>query len=395
MTSTAPGTSIMVVDDVPANARLLGGILRAQGYQVRECLDGTAALAAAADFPPDLILLDIMMPELNGFAVCERLKADEKLASIPVIFLSSLSDALDKVQAFSAGGVGYITKPFQIVEVQVRVEAHLTIRRLQVELEARNRELMESKERLKELQALQDSLVPMVVHDLINPLTAIACFADSLETAEWENLSAKGRGYVEHIRKSAGFLIEMSSSMLDVRKMESGQMQLNLAACDLGAIACEVVSRLEAMQGEPRVAFALPGQPAVVRGDALLLSRLFQNLVGNALKFVPVATGRVEIGLEPEGGRVRCTVRDNGPGIPPEHQGKVFDKFWQGTARQQGCKYSSGLGLTFCKMVVEAHGGKIGVESEVGAGSAFWFELPQDGPQKRAGRARKAGGNQN
>ena len=110
------------------------------------------------------------------------------------------------------------------------------------------------------------------------------------------------------------------------------------------------------------------------------MSRLVQNLVGNALKFVPVATGRVDVALEPGDGRVRCTVRDNGPGIPPEHQEKVFDKFWQGEARQQGVKYSSGLGLTFCKMVVEAHGGRIGVESEVGAGSSFWFELPLEGP---------------
>ena len=97
---------------------------------------------------------------------------------------------------------------------------------------------------------------------------------------------------------------------------------------------------------------------------------------------MPVETGSVDIGLEPGEGRVRCTIRDNGPGIPPEHQQKVFDKFWQGEAREQGVKYSSGLGLTFCKMVVEAHGGRIGVVSEVGAGSTFWFELPQDGPQQ-------------
>jgi len=381
MISLADKTTIMVVDDVPANVRLLGGILRTQGYRVRECLNGCAALAAAADQPPDLILLDIMMPEMNGYAVCERLKADEKLASIPVIFLSSLSDAPDKVQAFSAGGVDYITKPFQIDEVQARVETHLKIRRLQVELETKNRKLIESNERLQELEALRDSLVHMIIHDLRNPLTAISTFAYLLETAERENLSAKGLAYVGHIVQSTDCLIEMSSSMLDVSKMESGQMQLNLAACDLGAIAREIVSRLEALKGERQIALALPEQPVFVRGDAQLFSRLVQNLVGNALKFVPVATGRVDIALTSEGGRVRCAVRDNGPGILPEHQEKVFDKFWQGTAREQGYKYSSGLGLTFCKMVVEAHGGRIGVESEVGVGSTFWFELPQDSPQ--------------
>jgi signal transduction histidine kinase len=209
----------------------------------------------------------------------------------------------------------------------------------------------------------------------------VAGYADLLESAELENLSEDGRGYVDHIKESAVVLTEMISSMLDVSRMESGQMQLKLADCDLGAIAREVVSRMDALKGERQIVIALPDKPVIVRGDAQLLSRLVQNLVGNALNFVPVTTGRVDIGLEPVVGRVRCTVRDNGPGIPLEHQEKVFDKFWQDAARQQGFKYSSGLGLTFCKLVVEAHGGRIGVESKVGAGSTFWFELPQDGPQ--------------
>jgi len=379
--ATAQKTSIIVVDDVPTNVRLLGGILRSQGYQVRECLDGPAALNAAAECVPDLILLDIMMPEMNGYTVCERLKADEKLASIPVIFLSSLSDASDKVQAFSAGGVDYITKPFQISEVQARVETHLKLRRLQFELEVKNRELSESNDRLRELEILRDSLVHMVVHDLRNPLSAIGTFAYLLETAERGKLSPKSRSYVEHIKEATDLLLEMSSSMLDVSKMEAGQLQLDLSTCDLGAIARDVVSRLEAMKGERQITLAVPEQPVLVRGDAKLLARLVQNLVGNALKFVPVATGRIDIGLEHGQGRVRCTVSDNGPGIPPEHREKVFDKFWQGDARQHGQKYSSGLGLTFCKMVVEAHGGTIGVESGIGEGSRFWFELPQDGSQ--------------
>ncbi|MHB8835640.1 MAG: hybrid sensor histidine kinase/response regulator [Candidatus Methylomirabilia bacterium] len=381
MAATARETTIMVVDDVPANVRLLGGILRAQGYQVQGCHSGPETLAAAAEHPPDLILLDIMMPEMNGYEVCERLKADNTLASIPVIFLSSLSDAPDKVQAFSVGGVDYITKPFQIDEVRARVETHIKIRRLQVELEAKNSSLSESNDRLRELEALRDNLVHMVIHDLRNPLTAISTFAYLLETAERERLSGKGLGYVEHIMKSTENLIELVSSMLDVSKMESGQMELKLADCDLGAIAGEVVSRLEALKGERRMSIALPARPVLVRGDAQLLSRLLQNLVGNALKFVPAETGSIDVALEAGGGRARCTVRDNGPGIPPEHREKVFDKFWQGAARGQGIKYSSGLGLTFCKMVVEAHGGKIGVDSEVGAGSSFWFELPQGGPR--------------
>jgi signal transduction histidine kinase len=381
MVASGEAPEIIVVDDVPANVRLLGGILRAQGYRVREYLSGPEALAAAAAAPPDLFMLDIMMPGMNGYTLCERLKADERFAATPVIFLSSLSETADKVTAFGAGGVDYITKPFQIDEVHARVRTHLQVRRLQQSLEQQNRALAEGNERLRELETLRDSLVHMIVHDLRNPLTAINMFASLLETLERDHLSAKGRSYIGHIVKSAENLIELVSSVLDVSKMESGQLQLQLADCDLGALAEQVVARCESLRGARQIVFAPPAEPAVVTGDAGLLSRLLQNLVGNALKFAPAAAGRVEIALEPGAALVRCTIRDNGPGIPAEHQEKVFDKFWQGTAREQGHKYSSGLGLTFCKMVVEAHGGRIGVLSRVGEGSTFWFELPRGGPQ--------------
>jgi signal transduction histidine kinase len=380
VTATEGAAVIMVVDDTPANVRLLGGILRTQGFQVAECGSGAEALATAAAHPPDLILLDIMMPQMDGYEVCERLKADERLAPIPVIFLSSLGEVRDKVRAFGAGGVDYITKPFQIDEILVRVETHLQIRRLQRELEEKNRTLSARNERLRELEDLRDGLVHMIVHDLRNPLTAISSFAYLLQTAESSALSEKGRGYIGLITKSADFLIEMSSAVLDVSKMEAGRMALDLTECDLGAIVREAVSRLEALKGERSISLALPDGPVPVRGDPQLLTRLVQNLVGNALKFVHAATGRIEVGLHAGEGRVRCTVRDNGPGIRPEHLEKVFDKYWQASARKQGVSHSSGLGLTFCKMVAEAHGGSIGVESEFGAGSAFWFELPREGP---------------
>ena len=322
------------------------------------------------------------MPEMDGFEVCRRIKGDQKLRNIPVIMLTALTAREDRIRGIEAGAEEFLSKPFDQSEALARIKMLLKVKGLDDDRQRAEEALQKSNDRLRELEALRDSLVHMVIHDLRNPLTAIAMFASLLDEAERERLSEKGREHVGLIIKSTDVLIEMINSMLDVSKMESGQMELNLATCDLGALAREVVSRLEALKGERQIALALPGQPVLVRGDAQLLSRLVQNLVGNALKFVPVATGRVDIGLSAGEGRVRCTVRDNGPGIPPEHQEKVFDKFWQATARQQGFVYSSGLGLTFCKMVVEAHGGRIGVESEVGAGSTFWFELPQDGPGK-------------
>ena len=372
---------VLCVDDEEANLKLLENILVPRGYTVVGAASGKDALALMKNQAIDLVLLDIMMPGMDGFEVCRQIKNDQHLRNIPVIMITALTAKRDRVRGIEAGAEEFLSKPFDRTEALARIKMLLKVKELDDNRTRGEEALRKANDQLRELEALRDSLVHMVIHDLRNPLAAIATFAYLLQAAEREHLSEKGRGQVALIIKSTDVLMEMINSMLDVSRMESVDLQLSLAACDLGAIAREVVSRMEALRGERRIALVVPGQPVLVKGDAQLLSRLLQNLVGNALKFVPVATGRVDITLEPGCGRVRCTVRDNGPGIPPEHRAKVFDKFWQGTARQHGHLYSSGLGLTFCKMVVEAHGGSIGVESEVGAGSAFWFELPQDGPR--------------
>lgn len=375
-------STILCVDDRKENLELLESILVPRGYAVVGAASGKEALLKLRGQAIDLVLLDVMMPGLDGFEVCRQIKKDQALRNIPVVLITALTAMEDRIRGIEAGAEDFLSKPFDHTEALARIKMLLKVKVLSDDRARAEEALRESHDRLREVEALRDSLVTMIIHDLRNPLTAIVNFAHYLETAEGGNLSEKGRGYVGYIINSTDFLTEMCSSMLDVSKMESGQMELNLTTCDLGAIAGEVISRLAGLKGERQIALALPEQPVLLTGDAQLLSRLVQNLVGNALKFVPVSTGRIDIGLAPDGDRVRCTVRDNGPGIPPEHQEKVFDKFWQGAAREQGVKYSSGLGLTFCKMVVEAHGGRIGIESEVGAGSTFWFELPQGGPQR-------------
>ena len=370
---------ILCVDDVAANLELLESILVPRGYLVVGASGGPDAMEKIRSGTIDLVLLDVMMPGMDGFEVCRQIKDDPTLRNIPVIMLTALTAVQERIRGIEAGAEDFLPKPFDRTEVLARIKMLLKVKQLDDDRRLAQEELQAANDRLRELEALRDSVVHMIIHDLRNPLTAIAHFAEFLATTEGSKLFEKGRSYVGYIAKSTDFLIEMSSSVLDVSKMESGQMQLNRASCDLGAIAGEVVSRLQALQGERQVTLVLPVKPVIVDGDPQLLSRLIQNLAGNALKFVPVATGRVDIALTSAGDRVRCTIRDNGPGIPPEHQPKVFDKFWQGEARQHGVMYSSGLGLTFCKMVVEAHGGHIGVESAVGAGSVFWFELPRDG----------------
>jgi signal transduction histidine kinase len=374
---TSSPSIILCVDDEAANLKLLENILVPRGYSVVGAANGKGALDTLRSQAIDLVLLDVIMPGMDGFEVCRQIKGDPGLASIPVIMITAMTAKRDRVRAIEAGAEEFLSKPFDQTEALARIGMLLKVKELGDDRRRAAAALQEANDRLRELEGLRDSLVHMVIHDLRNPLTVITMFASLLESTEGENLSAKGRGYVQHIINSADFLTEMCSSMLDVSKMESGQMQLHLTTCDICAIVREIVPRMEDPENARRIALVLPEEPALVRGDAQLLSRLVQNLVGNAIKFAPDSGGRVDIAVSQGGDRVRCAVKDNGRGIPPEDQKKVFDKFWQASAQQQGRKHSSGLGLTFCRMVVEAHGGEIGVESEGGLGSTFWFELPR------------------
>ncbi len=364
-----PVPSIIVVDDTPANLHLLTGMLKERGYKVRPVSSGEFALQTAKHDPPDLILLDIIMPEMNGYEVCECLKADEQLSEIPVIFISALNETMDKVKAFKVGGVDYVTKPFQFEEVQARVATHLELRR-------QKRLIQESNEQLRKLEELRDDLVHMVVHDMRTPLTAIYGFLQTLETLEGERLSEQGREFVQTALASTEDLVEMVSSLLDVSKMEAGEMKLNLTQCELLTIAREALAKVEPLKGDRQLMLSGTDEPVTVMADAELIARVFQNLLGNALKFTP-DDGRVTVSIEPSADAVRVLVQDTGPGIPPEYRERIFEKFGQVENPANRQRYSTGIGLTFCKLAVEAHGGQVGVDSEEGRGSTFWFTLPR------------------
>lgn len=358
--------NILIVDDTPANLQLLSDMLKARGYKVRPVPSGKLALQATELDPPDLILLDINMPELNGYEVCKRLKANPRFAEIPILFISALTDTEDKVRAFHAGGVDYVTKPFQFEEVEARVQTHLELRR-------QKQELRESYEKLQDLERLRDSLVHMIVHDMRTPLTGISGF---LELSAMQELPPKVAGYVSRARVSTDALIDMVSSLLDVNKMESGEMELDLTEYDMGSLVQEALAKVESLKGERQITVSTPAAPVTLTCDAGQISRVVQNLLGNALKFTP-KDGAIQMRLFPAGEALRVEVEDTGPGIPEEYRARIFEKFGQVESREQKQKFSTGLGLAFCKLAVEAHGGRIGVDSEVGKGSTFWFVLPR------------------
>jgi signal transduction histidine kinase len=361
--------SILIVDDTPANLRLLSEMLEDRGYEVRPAPDGPLALRAAAADPPDLVLLDVSMPDMGGYEVCARLREDDGLKDIPVIFISALTETLDKVKAFGAGGVDYVTKPFQFEEVQARVEAHLSLRRLRVDLERRYEEL----QRLRETQ---DNLTRMIVHDIASPLLGAMSCLELLESSAMARLHEEEQEYVSEALRSTNTLVEMVQALRDVTQLEAGEMPLNVRDVELGALVEDALESLGALTAGRRLEVEKSDDPVPVQCDPGILRRVIANLVGNALNFTP-KQGLVHITLSNEGSAPLVCVKDAGPGIPTEYRQKIFEKFEQVEAHQERKKYSTGLGLTFCKLAIEAHGGTIGVESELGVGSEFWFELPR------------------
>ncbi len=357
---------ILVVDDSVANLTLLAEILRDAGYKPRLARNGKFALTAVRETPPDLILLDINMPEMNGYEVCGQLKADRALSDIPIIFLSALQETDDKVKAFQAGAADYMTKPFQHEEVLARVRTHLELRRQKLQLQ-------ETIQALTRLEALRDNLTHMIVHDMRSPLKTIAGYLTLLADHEGENMSASGLRFIGEARQSIEQLIDTVNSMLDLSRLEAGELKLKLSECDLGDMAASALAAFGMQRGDRQWTLDVPPQKVLINADEALIHRVIQNLIGNAIKFTRL-DGRIRVRLLLENRQARLEVIDDGLGIPLESQEKIFEKF--GQVESADSRVGTGLGLFFCKLAIELHHGCIGVQSEAGKGSTFWFTLP-------------------
>lgn len=360
---------IMVVDDTPVNLKLLQEILHTKGYRVVAFTQGAIALEAALNNPPDLILLDIFMPGINGYEVCERLKAEETLREIPVLFISALTDTRDKVRAYSVGGIDYITKPFQADEINVRVETHLNLYR-------QKKQLQEAYDKLSALEVLRDNLMHMVAHDMRSPLQAIMGY---MELAQLDTLPSKIAGYIDIVSFLSNTLNEMIANLLSISRMEEGPMPLNLAKTDVIGLMNETIVMFQPIKDQRTITIAAFDKMEKLMIDPEIIKRVFQNLIGNAIKITDKKDGVITVSIESKADNLFVSITDNGSGIPPEHCDKIFDKFYQTEGRKQGYLGAVGLGLTFCKLAVEAHNGSIGIKSGVGKGNTFYFHLPVSG----------------
>jgi len=368
--------TVMVVDDTPENLDLLEAILHGAGYRVVAFPRAAMALRAAADQPPDIFLLDVMMPGMDGFEMCLKLKDEERLRDIPVIFISARDDIENKVRAFSRGGVDYVSKPFQAEELLARISTHVCLRQQRLKLEAQQRQIQQNFERLRELEFHRDQLVHMYMHDLRSPLQAIMGFAEILQ----DELAEEGRSaqadLVTPILKSSHAMQNSISTLLDISRLEDCAMPMKKQSCDLHQLVADAQAELGSLARDVAGGIELTGAPGEVYCDSGLTRRIIQNLLANAITYAG-KFGTIHIELtQDENGEGRVAVRDEGPGIPPEDVPRIFDKFSQVEARREGKAHASGLGLTFCKLAVEAQGGRIGASSTEEEGSEFWFTLP-------------------
>ena len=354
---------ILVVDDELTNRVLLRDLLRRQGHRVTEAVDGEDALASVEDSPPDVILLDVMMPGIDGLEVCRRLTQDERTASIPILLVTALHDRNSRIAGIEAGARDFITKPVDVRDVLLRVRNALQSKKL-LDKE------VEHARKLLELEQMKDSLIHMLVHDLRTPLTSLNANLQLLEADEFGSRGELAPMPLVAAGDICGRLGEMVEAILDVHRFEAGSLVLDVDTVSAAAIIDSAL-RLVGAEGN-RVRVDIPAESVHLDCDPRLVRRIVLNLVDNATKFAPVDS-QVVIRLSKSDGRVRVGVVDQGPGIPEEEHERIFEKF--GHCERRG--RSTGLGLTFCKLAVESHGGTIGVDSAPGRGSTFWFELPQ------------------
>ena len=380
-------TLVLVADDVEANVELLRDQLASLGCRVIHSVDGPSTLARCAEEHPDLCILDISMPpgdlgvdaRETGFEVCRRLKRDPRTARIPVIFVSALNDASDRLKAIEAGGDDFLLKPHNRHVLGARVRSLLKLKGATDALE-------ESLKRLREVQKARDDLMRMIVHDLKTPLTSMLATLEMLRDGDFGAIDERPARALSDVEGKAEDLLGLIHDLLDVSKVQEQPLVLSLEQIAPAALLAEVMFdwELRFRQEQTVARHEVADDAPVFRADKTLLKRVLTNLVQNAITHSPVpVTLTLAARRDPAG--IVLSVSDSGPGIPDEYHDLVFQKFEQVRAANAPRVRSSGLGLAFCRIAVESHGGRIWLRSKEGEGSTFHILLPLE-PIERTGR---------
>jgi signal transduction histidine kinase len=363
-TTNSKSDTILVVDDSPDNVLLVQSILEEEGYNIEVAEEGQTAIEKVNAHPPQLLLLDVMMPGMDGFEVTERIRQQEELPFIPILLITAY-DQPSVAQGLDSGADDFIRKPVELEELLARVRSLL---RLKHSVDERD-----------EIARQRADFVSRLTHDLRTPLVAADRMLNLFQQGALGEMSPQMEEAVTTMTRSNRNLLDMVNTLLEVYRFEAGRKVLNFATVDLKEIINEVIQELNPLAEEKGLTLTKQDkieetQPTVVEGDRLELRRVFTNLVGNAIKFTD--EGWVEIRLQPvtEGEKpcIAIEVEDTGPGVPAEDQKTLFERFRKGKHSNSG----SGLGLHLSQRILESHNGSITLDSEVGKGSLFTVKLP-------------------
>ena len=349
VTETVKNSYILAVDDIPDNLLLVQLALEQEGHQVVVAHDGETALKQVKKAPPSLILLDVMMPGMDGYEVTQRIRQDQNIPFIPILLVTAREES-SLVQGLDAGADEFVRKPFQIDELQARVRSML---------------------RLKETIDQRENFVSCLTHDLRTPLVAANRMLDLLNQQAFGEVTGEQKEAISNIVNSNQNMLEMLNTLLETHQYELGQKALSFIAVDLQELISEVVTELEPLTREKgiKLQYSMDDVDSI-KGDRLELRRVITNLVGNAIKFTD--TGEVKVYLSQEDKQVLIRVEDSGIGISPEDQKAIFQRYHQGNHRRAG----KGLGLYLCQQIVYAHEGELSVRSQLGEGTTFTVSLP-------------------
>ena len=358
---------VLVVDDEPANVELLVRRLEALGCDTLRAANGEDALGIAARELPDLILLDIMMPGIDGYDTCRRLKMNDLTAPIPVIFATARTDAEDLQKGFEVGGVDYITKPIGPVELAARVRSAIFTKRLQDELRGTN-------DVLRRVERSRQELVGMLGHDIRNLANSLVAFLQLVRLGQLDASRPEFSELLGLSESNVTELLRMVNALLDVYKMEEGRLQADQQVLRIDDLAKKSMSQLAAEARARGVTLTCSAGDLKAFVDETLLVRVLTNLLANAVKHTPSGGSATVEAEGPRDGWVTVRVRDTGPGIPEAEAANVFDRFYQTAGgRSRG---GTGLGLAFCKLAVELHGGTIAVANPGLPGATIVLTLP-------------------
>lgn len=354
--------NILIIDDNPMNLMLTSKILEGFGYSVRTALSGAQGLELMTQEMPSLILLDISMPDMDGYEVCELIKKNEKWTEIPVIFLTANTMTEDLIKGFEKGGVDYITKPFKSEELSVRVKTHL--------------ELYESKNEILKMNKQRDKLYSIIAHDIRSPLSGILQTVDAIEQGYFDPSGVDFKEIIHHLKISTQETTTLLNSLLQWSRVKSDKFEINPSQTNIYVVVSSCIQLLHANAEYKNINIHFDSNTdAIAWCDEVSIHTVIRNLISNAIKFTQ-SNGSIWIRTSQTEDKIRIEVIDTGVGMTNDTISAIFDKnehlTTSGTNNEQG----TGLGLMLVKEFVEKNNGKIFVESVIGKGSTFVVELP-------------------